>query len=42
MKKLSEQIKELKNHVAQTEEKVASAVQDSKEKVEAAIQKSKA
>src|SRR5512139_634485 len=42
MKKLSEQLKELSDRVANAETKVAAAAQESKEKVEASIQSSKA
>ena len=42
MKKLSDNIRELADRVANTEHKVAAAEQESKEKVQAAIEKSKA
>jgi hypothetical protein len=42
MKKLSESLKELSDHVANTENKVAAAEQETKVKVEVALQKSKA
>jgi len=42
MKKLSESLKELSDHVANTENKVAAAEQETKAKVEASLQKSKA
>ena len=42
MKKLSESLQELSDHVANTENKVAAAEQETKAKVEAALQKSKA
>ena len=42
MKKLSDDLQELADHVADAEKKVAAAEQASKEKVEASIQKSKA
>lgn len=41
MKKLSEQLKDLSDRVAQAEMKVATAAQESKEMVEASIQRSK-
>ena len=42
MKKLSDDLQELADHVADAEKKAAAAEQASKEKVEASIQKSKA
>ena len=42
MKKLSESLQELSDHVANTENKVAAAEQETKAKVESALQKSKA
>jgi hypothetical protein len=42
MKKLSESLKELSNHVANTENKVAVAEQETKARVEVALQRSKA
>ena len=42
MKKLSDKLQELADHVADAEKKVAAAEQASKEKVEASIHKSKA
>jgi hypothetical protein len=42
MKKLSDDLQELADHVADVEKKAAAAEQASKEKVEASIQKSKA
>ncbi|WP_269850532.1 hypothetical protein [Methanosarcina horonobensis] len=42
MKKLSDDLQELVDHVADVEKKVAAAEQASKEKVEVSIQKSKA
>ena len=42
MKKLSESLQELSDHVANTENKVAAAEQETKAKVEVALQKSKA
>lgn len=42
MKKLSDYLQELANHVADAEKKAEAAEQESKEKVEASIQKSKA
>jgi hypothetical protein len=42
MKKLSENLQELANHVADMEKKVAAAEKENKEKVEATIQASKA
>ncbi len=42
MKKLSENLEELSEHVANTEKKVAAAEQESREKLDASIKKSKA
>ena len=42
MKKLSESLKELSDHVANTENKVATAKRETKAKVEVALEKSKA
>jgi hypothetical protein len=41
MRKLSDDLQELANHVADAEKKAAAAEQATKEKVEASIQKSK-